>query len=88
MNVRNLSLHLDELLSTLQINFDVISVSVTWNSFENSIKTNVEIPGYNYFPYKSHSQNIGVALKRCSNHVGVDLASRLITGLLGYIFLL
>ena len=33
----------------------------TWNSFDNPIKTNVEIPGYNYFPYQSHGQNVNVA---------------------------
>ena len=65
VNIRSLSLHLDELLSiltSLKINFDVIGVSETWNSLENPIKTNVEIPGYCYFPYQSHSQNGGVAL--------------------------
>ena len=65
MNIRSLSLHVDELVSTLAtltINFDVIGVSETWNSFENPIKTNVEIPGYSYFPCQSHSQNGGVAL--------------------------
>ena len=54
-----------ELVSTLatsKINFDVIGVSETLNSFENPTKTNVEIPGYRYFPCQSHSQNGGVAL--------------------------
>ena len=57
--------HFDELVSTLatlKINFDVIGVSETWNSFANPIKTNVEIPGYSCFPCQSHSQNGGVAL--------------------------
>ncbi len=65
MNVRSLSLHFDELISTLatlKISFDVIGVSETWNSYENPIKLNVEIPGYSSFPYQSHSQNCGVAL--------------------------
>ena len=65
MNTRSLSLHFDELISTLaslKINFDVIGVSETWNSFDNPIKTNVQIPRYDYFPYQSHSQNGGVAL--------------------------
>ena len=65
MNTRSLSPHFDELLSTLatlKINFYVICVSETWNSFENPIKTNVEIPGYSYFLCQSHSQNGGVAL--------------------------
>ena len=42
------------------------------NSFENPIKTNVEIPGYSYFPVQSHSQNGGVAL-----YVNVVLLQRL-----------
>ena len=65
MNTRSLSLHFDELISTLaslEINFDVIGVSETWNSFENPIKTNVEIPGYRNFSNQSHSQNGGVGL--------------------------
>ena len=77
LNIRGLSLHLDELVSTLatlNINFDVIGVSETWNSLVNpiktnvmkkrssAVKTNVEIPGYSYFPFQSHNQNGGVAL--------------------------
>ena len=65
MNIRSHSLHHDELFSTLaslRINFDVIGVSETWNSFENSLKANVDIPGYSYFPQQTHSQNGGVAL--------------------------
>ena len=65
MNTRSLSLHFDELISTLaslKINFDVIGVSETWDSFDNPIKTNVQIPCYDYFSYQSHSQNGGVAL--------------------------
>ena len=65
MNTRSLSLHFDELISTLatlKINFDVIGVSETWNSFENPIRTNVEITGYSHFPCQSYSQNGGVAL--------------------------
>ena len=64
-NIRSLSFHFDELLSTLsnlKINFDVIGVSETCNSFDNPTKTNVEIPGYSYFPSQSHTQNGGVAL--------------------------
>ena len=64
MNTRNLSLHFDELISTittLKINFDVIGLSETWNSIQNPIKTNVEIPGYDYFSCLQ-SQNCGVAL--------------------------
>ena len=65
LNIRSLSLHLDELvstLSTLKVNFDVIGVSETWDSLENPIKTNVEIPGYSYFSSQSQTQNGGVAL--------------------------
>ena len=65
MNTRSLSLHFDELISTiatLKINFDIIGLSETWNSIQNPIKTNVEIPGYKYFPCGSQSQNGGVAL--------------------------
>ena len=65
MNIRSHSLHFDELcsvLSTLKIKLDVIGVSETWNSFENPMNTNVEIPGYRYFPCPSHTQNGGVAL--------------------------
>ena len=64
-NIRSLSLHFDELvstLSTLKISFDVIGVSETWNSFDVPTKTNVEIPGYSYFHSQSHTQNGGVAL--------------------------
>ena len=64
MNTRSLSLQFDELISTLatlKIDFAVLGVSETCNSFENPIKTNVEIPGYSYFPCQSHSQNGGVA---------------------------
>jgi len=65
LNIRSLSLHLDELcstLATLKIKLDVIGVSETWNSFENPITSNVEIPGYRYFPCQSYTQNGGVAL--------------------------
>ena len=65
INIRSLSLHLDELVSTLATlkkNFDVIGVSETWNSFEDPIKSNVDIPGYSYFACQSYSQNGGVAL--------------------------
>ena len=64
-NIRSLSLHFDELvstISTLKISFDVIGVSETWNSFDVPTKTNVEIPGYSYFHSQSHTQNGGVAL--------------------------
>ena len=50
------------LLASLKINFDVIGVSETWNSFDNPIRTNVQMTGYENFSYKSHSKNGGVAL--------------------------
>ena len=65
MNNRSFSLHFDELISTLaslNIIFDVIGVSETWNSFENPINNNIEIPGYRNFSNQSHSQNGGVGL--------------------------
>ena len=37
-------------------------MSETWNSVDNPIQANVEIPGYSYFPCQSHSQNGGLAL--------------------------
>lgn len=63
-NIRSLSFHFDELVSTLaclKLNFDVIGVSETWDSSKNPIKMNVEIPGYSYFSSQSHPQNGGVA---------------------------
>ena len=57
MNVRSLSLHFDELVSnlaSLNINFDVIGMSETWNSFANSVKMNFEIPGF----VTSHASHI------------------------------
>ena len=47
MNIRSLSLHFDEHVSTLaslKIKFDVIGVSETWDFPEQPIKTNVVIP--------------------------------------------
>ena len=65
MNIRSLSCHFDELVSTLvslEIKFDVVGVSETWDSLENPIKTNIDIPGYSFFSVQSHSQNGGVGL--------------------------
>ena len=65
MNIRSLSCHFDELLtllSNLNISFDVVAVSETWDSFERPLSTNVEIPGYTFFSSKSKSQNGGVGL--------------------------
>ena len=65
MNIRSLSCHFDELLtllSNLNISFDVVAVSETWDSFERPLSTNVDIPGYDFFSSKSNSQNDGVGL--------------------------
>ena len=69
-NIRSLSLHLDELVglaNNLNQSFDVIGVSETWDSFENPIATNVEIPGYDFVFTRSHSQNGGVGMYVKSN---------------------
>jgi len=55
MNIRSLSCHFDELLtllSNLNISFDVVAVSETWDSFQKPLGTNVEIPGYTFFLFK------------------------------------
>ena len=65
MTIRSLSCHFDELLtllSNLNISFDVVAVSETWDSLEGPLSTNVEIPGYTFFSSKSKSQNGGVGL--------------------------
>ena len=51
----------------LNQSFDVIGVSETWDSFENPIATNVEIPGYDLVFTRSHSQNGGVGIYVKSN---------------------
>ena len=65
MNMKSLSCHYDELVSTLVnlgVNFDVVAVSEIWHTFDNPIQMNVEIPGYKLFLGQSHSQNGGVGL--------------------------
>ena len=65
MKIRSLSCHFDELqtlLSSLNIGFDVVAVSETWDSFERFLSTNVYIPGYMFLSSKSQSQNGGVVL--------------------------
>ncbi len=62
----SLSCHFDELLTllpNLNISFDVVAVSETWDSFERPLNTNVEIPGYTFLSSNSLSQNSGVGLK-------------------------
>ena len=46
----------------MEIKFDIVGVCETWDSFENPIKTNIDIPGYSFFSVQSHSQNGGVGL--------------------------
>ena len=64
-NIRSLALHYDELVSLAAVTnriFSVIGVSETWNSKDNQIVTNVEIPGYKLYKTLSSSQNGGVGL--------------------------
>ena len=64
-NIRSLSCHFDELISlltNLKVNFDVIGLSELWNSVDNPLKANVDIPNYSFFSAKSSSQNGGVCL--------------------------
>ena len=49
MNTRSLSCHFDELQSllvNLNIDFHVVPVSETWDSFARPLSTNINIPGY------------------------------------------
>ena len=65
MNIRSLSCHFDELQSllvNLNIGFNVVAVSETWDSFARPLSTNVSIPGYTFLSSKSQSQNGGVGL--------------------------
>ena len=65
MNIRSLSCHFDELhslLVNLNIGFNVVAVSETWDSFARPLSTNVNIPGYTFLSSKSQSQNGGVGL--------------------------
>ena len=65
MNIRSLSCHFDDLhslLVNLNVKFDVVGVSETWDSIKNPVSTNVNISGYSFFSTKSKSQNGGVGL--------------------------
>ena len=65
MNIRSLSCHFDDLYSllvNLNVKFDVVGVSETWDSIKNPVSTNVNISGYSFFFTKSKSQNGGVGL--------------------------
>ena len=65
MNIRSLSCHFDELQSllvNLNIGFNVVAVSGTWDSFARPLSSNVSIPGYILLSSKSQSQNGGVGL--------------------------
>ena len=64
-NIRSLALHYDELVSLATVtnrHCSVIGVSEMWNSKDNPIVTNVEIPGYKLYTTLSLSQNDGVGL--------------------------
>ena len=60
-NIRSLALHYDELVSlvaTSNRNFGVIGVSKIWNSKNNPIVANVEIPSYKLYKTSSSSQMV------------------------------
>ena len=64
-NIRSLSPHHDELVSLsahTKLNLDVIGVSEIWDSNDNPISSNVDIPGFTFFKTSSHTQNGGVGL--------------------------
>ena len=64
-NIRSLSLHHDELISLAvhtNLDLDVIGVSEIWDSTDNPILSNVDIPGYTFFKTSSLTQNGGVGL--------------------------
>ena len=66
MNIRSLSCHFDELQSllfNLNIGFNVVAVSETWDSFARPISTTVNIPGCSLLATKSQSQNGCVGLQ-------------------------
>ena len=65
MNIRSLSCHFDELQSllvNLNIGFNVVAVSETWDSFARPVSTNVNMAGYTFLSTKSHCQNGGFGL--------------------------
>ena len=65
MNIRSLSCHFDELQSllvNLNIGFNVVAVSETWDSFARPVSSNINMAGYTFLSSKSHSQNGGVGL--------------------------
>ena len=65
MNIRSLSCHFDDLQFlrvNLNICFNVVGVSETWDSFARPLSTNEYIPGYTFLSSKSQSQNGGVGL--------------------------
>ena len=70
MNIRNLSLHFDELhalLSCLNVNFQVIGLSEIKTSLDSQNKTNNELPGYKFHETPSHSSGGGVGIYVKSN---------------------
>ena len=68
MNIRSHSLHHDELhalLSSLNVNFQVIGLSEIKFSTETQVKSNIELPGYNfhYTPSQGSAGGVGLYVK-------------------------
>ena len=74
-NIRSLSLHCDDIVNLcaqVNMSFDIIDISETWNSTQNEILNNIKINGYSYYETKSTNQNGGVGI-----YVKNSLSSRL-----------
>ena len=70
MNIRSLSLHVDELyslFSCLNVNFQVIGLSETKATVGSQNKTNLELPGYKFHETPSHSSAGGLGIYVKSN---------------------
>ena len=68
MNIRSLTLHHDELqtlISSLNVNIQVIGLSEIKASFNAPIKTNIELPGYKFHftPSQSSAGGVGIYVK-------------------------
>ena len=73
MNIRSLSLHFEEfhaLLSSLKIDFKVIGLSEIKASASAPIKSNITLPGYNFYHTMSQSAAGGVGI-----YVKLDLTT-------------
>ena len=65
INIRSLSLHVDELVllcGQTKKSIDIIGVSETWNSMQNGDLGNIDIEGYKLYKTMSLSQNGGIGL--------------------------